>query len=168
MTVATEERDSEGVATSQLAKIDRALAETKTRLSRARFAARHEIETAADVARPLDQYGHAVAVKRRAPDPEEARRLTLELLERVETEGLLLEVARSHGRGLLFARDPRVQVELADAERAKTEIVNRRRDFLTEHGDALKAEADASDMREMRDALASDDPARVREALATG
>lgn len=110
----------------------------------------------------LHAYGDDVAFKRREPDESEQRRVTLELLDRVRDEGLLLESVR----GGLRISDPRPAAEHREATAAAAEAHRRRAEFERANRRGIEAERRRADMDRVRGALAGDDPAALREALA--
>lgn len=112
----------------------------------------------------LKAYGDDVAFRRQDPDEAEQRRLTLRLLERIRDEGLLLDAVR----GGLRIEDPRPVRELAEATAAGREAARRCEEFARANREGIEAERSRAEMDRVRDALAGDDPARLREALAGG
>lgn len=115
-----------------------------------------------DAVSDLHAYGDDVAFKRREPDESEQRRLTMELLDRVREEGLLLESIR----GGLRISDPRPAAEHREATAAAAGAHRRRAEFERANREGIEVERRQADMDRVRDALAGDDPAALREALA--
>jgi hypothetical protein len=155
---------SRGPLAERLAELDLAVAAARERHSDAKGRARSRANTAlgVEVARPLADYGDAVAFKKREADEEEHRRAQDEVLGEIRERGLLL---RHVGRGLLQVTDPGLEDEIATARRAYLVAKRERETFAQENADGLRDEHEAAEMRRLRDAIAGDDPAAVREAL---
>jgi hypothetical protein len=150
----------------KLAALDEAAEAASERWRVANAAANRAWETGFDALCPLAGYYRDVEARKREADPNEAQRLTRELFERIERDGLLLMPLNpaSPASGVRVD-DPRPQVELADATTAVNRTRSDRDAFLRQHGADLKAEQNRERMARVRDALGGDDPDALREAL---
>lgn len=102
--------------------------------------------------------------KPKALTPAFLRRFSDDLLAAIKERGLVFDLSPAD-RSLVLT-DPSVREELAEAEEAFLAASQRLRAFESEHGDDLRAEADAAEAEGIRSALAGDDPDAMRRALA--
>lgn len=124
-------------------------------------------EVGRDLAEPLAQYYADVQYRRRESDAKEARRLTLDLLERVERDGVLLEPLNPARPAMgLRVVDPRFERELAEAQKAANAARVERDRFADEAVALLKEAADREKMARVKTALEAEDPDALRDALA--
>jgi hypothetical protein len=114
---------------------------------------------------PLAEYFDAVAYRRREADPEEERRLTAAFLESVTEQGLVVRPLRAGNAGMVEVFDPEPDRAAAEAQREATAAQTRLDEFREVHREEIAADARRAEMERIRDALAGDDPAAVREAL---
>jgi len=107
-----------------------------------------------------------VSFRKREPDPAEHRRLTLDLVKRIEADDLVLEAL---GRvGALQVVDPNIRDEYDEAHAEVLTARQARKAFAAEHAEEIEAEAKAADMEALRHAIGGDDPDAVKAALGTG
>lgn len=133
--------------TKELAALDEVLATAERRAGKARDERRaadaSELRRCATA--ELAAYVEAVSFRKRAPDPDEHRRLTLELVKRVEDDGLVFE---SLGRGgALQVVDPTIRNEYDAAHAAVLEAREARRAYAAEYAEEIEAEAKARTWR---------------------
>lgn len=149
----------------ELAQLDAVAGRAWERVKATRDARRNReaLRLSVEAIEPLWGYCEDVAHRKRTPDPELHRRLTLDLLESVHAHGYVLNVP---GRGLLQVVDPALDDELPRAEAAHREAVRLRDSFAMDHADQLADERRAAEMERVREALAGSDPDALREALA--
>lgn len=138
-------------AAARLSELHRASDEAFHRLRDTRdraTKARTDAGTAATA--DLRSYRDAVDFRKRAADPTEHRRITLEFLDRVRDDGLLLEVVKSPAGFALQPVDPAIDSELAKAQTALNDARLAVRDFEKAHREEIaEAEGDVSRVKEM-------------------
>ena len=147
---------------ARLRELDARLAEASRRYTAAREAVRRaRITHAAD---DLAEYYKQVRLDN--PDPAEARRLTLHVLHRIERDGLvLIPIDPTRPNVGLRVADLRPREELAAAQRAAGLVQRQRVAFEAQHREALRREAEETQMVQLREALDGNDPSAVRAAL---
>jgi hypothetical protein len=113
--------------------------------------------------KPLIEFGDAVYFRKpNAGDPDEARRLTLELLDLIRDGDIEVAALRN---GQLTLNDPTAQRELREIE-AELRMVERNRNaFRDRHAKQLVEEKQRGQMLDLHDAMEGTDPAAVRAAL---
>jgi len=122
--------------------------------------ARREVHRGATA--ELREYADDVLYKRRDPDDEFHRRLSAEFGRRVGERGLVLELD-----GLrLRVSDPEPRLAYEAAVLHHREAQRAVRTFERDHAEEIAAAKNAEKMDALRSAIAGDDPAAVRDALA--
>lgn len=154
-------------AADRLAVLEVAVSDADDRYREARRRVEREWSVTAETTDDLSQYRDDVQFKRRESSIEDQLRLTRELFERIEDRGLVLE-ASGGGRGLLIVRDPSLVQEAEDARVAVNDAKRELSAFRAEHDGAIEAERKRVEAEAIREALAGDDPDKLREALASG
>lgn len=154
---------TEPTAIDELARFDAAVESAWQRRRAARERHRGEFAFSVDATADLTRYRNAVIHRQRSADPAEARRLTSELGQRIQSDGLVFETMGTGGA--LMVRDPAVAAEVDSASADLASAKRARADFLRLRGNEVVAERKREAMKGLRDALAGDDPDRLREAL---
>jgi hypothetical protein len=127
------------------------------RLARDRAAKPHE--HAERVTHDLLAYHHAVAFRQRDADPDEAYRQSTELLQQIESEGLILVPVDPRRASAGFRLVNPNLVPAVEATEASARVAARDRDaFARENATLLQEHEDRQRMTKFKDALASDDP----------
>lgn len=148
----------------RLEKLDAALAEAKSRRSRAGDArrARKRWQLGVEVTTQLREYVDAVFYGKREADPEEHARLQKELVSQVEERGLLFTTNKT---GLIRLLDPAVEAEEAEANAAFVAAREERAAFVEENAEGLAAERRQVESEGFKEALSRGDVDAIREAL---
>lgn len=104
--------------------------------------------------------------QRGEPEPEVMARLTRDMLTAIERDGLHLVPRNPEipAAGLIVT-DPRPLDALRSAEVARNAARRDLATFRAENDDAIRRERDRAEAARIRDALAGDDPAAIRQAL---
>lgn len=151
-------------ATDQLAALDAKVAEARTRYQGAldTFRRGDQFGAARDVLTPLFDYAHDIEARTREANTEELRKLTADACERIVEDGLVFHVPQ---RGTVQIVDPTLQEESEAALVALNEATNERNAYEVATRDEREEERKATEAQAIKEALASDDPDRIREAL---
>lgn len=140
-------------------------AKARSRWSR-QLAEKARNEDGGDVVSTLAKYHADVLYRRRAADPAEPRRLTVELARRLLDDELVVEpldCARPAAGVRIY--DPRPARE-AEADRQAAEAARRDLDaFRLEAAALLKEAEERQAMDRVRDALGTNDPTALAEAM---
>jgi hypothetical protein len=156
-----------GVLADQLAALDRDVDAAGDRWRAAQREADREREATAAVLAEVVSYDRDVFFRRGEADPAEAQRITAEACARIVADGLVLVPLGDVPASGVRVFNPAVESDLADATAALNDVQAKRSAFARDHAVALDAERDREAMGRVRDALAGDDPAALREALAS-
>jgi hypothetical protein len=123
-------------------------------------------QDAAEVARPLTSYLHAVQFGQREADPREEARLRRELVEEMTSHGFVFKPRDTrHPTAGFEIHDPSLEpaeraaeAELRAAERELARVT-------AEHAEAIERADEAQAIKEFRERIASDDPEKVAAAF---
>lgn len=151
---------SETPLTEQRDQLRRERRDANRRVTEAKQAAKDEWKLNAALLAPLWDRRY----KPKALTPGFLRKFSDDLLKEIKERNLAFDLSTAD-RSLVLV-DLSVREELAEAEDAFRIASQRLRAFESEHADALRAEADAAEAADIRDALAGDDPDAIRQALA--
>jgi hypothetical protein len=135
------------------------------RFARDRAAKPHE--DAERVTHDLLAYHAGVQFRQRDADPDEAYRLSVELLQRIESEGLILVPAdpRRAAAGFRLV-NPALEPAVAATEASARATAKERDAFARENAALLREHAERQKLKRVKDALEGDDPDAFRDALA--
>jgi len=150
---------------AQLADLQADLVAAHEAEKAAEYRVEREYEVTVDATADLTAYRDDVLYKRRDPDTDYQHRLTRELFERCEAQGLVIET-HGPGAGHLIVRDPAIKEAARAALDARQAARHAITNFEAKNRDALARERDRAETDAFKKALDDGDIDSVRKTLA--
>lgn len=167
MTTTKEKRMTPEQAKDKLVQLNDEAAEAAAayRAAKERKSSAHAWDAVLDATAPLRD-AHVKNIFRGGPDPDEARRLTLDFIRHIEDEGLVIEPIDPYAPAAgVRVVDPRPVGALMTAEAESRRAARARDDFAREHAALLREHEDRQLMDRVQAALRNGSPSEFAAAI---